>query len=83
LIETRPEKGTVGVTAGLGVSGLSAACTVGFGEPSWLPMARAVPPMMNMATTIANIVAVRVLKRFLRVVHEGIVTLCVFLDRLM
>jgi len=36
-----------------------------------------------MARTIANIVAVRVLKRFLRVVHEGIVTLCVFLDRLM
>lgn len=45
-------------------------------------MARALPPMMNMATTIANIVAVRVLKRFLRVGQERIVTLCVFLDRL-
>ena len=79
---TSPEKGTVDVVAGSGTSGLSAACAVGVGESSWLPMARAVPPMMNMAMTIANMVAVRVLKRFLRVFHEGIVTLCVFLDRI-
>jgi hypothetical protein len=77
---TRPEKGTVEVVTRSGAAGLSAACTVGFGEPSWLPTARAVPPMMNKARTIATTVAVRVLKRFLRVVQEGIVTMRIFLD---
>jgi hypothetical protein len=72
-IATRPEKGMV-AAGDSGTSGLSAVCAVGFGESSWLPMARAVPPMMNMAMTIANTVAIRVLKLFLRVVPERIVT---------
>jgi hypothetical protein len=55
---TSPENATVEVVvASSAMSGLAASCEV---EPNWLPMARAVPPMTSMATTIARIVTVRV-----------------------
>jgi len=64
------ESGTESVVGSASVAGwvvatlgLSAAWEADSGaEVNWLPTARAVPPMTNVATTMARIVAVRVLK---------------------
>lgn len=58
---TKPEYTTVEVVVPSRTAGESASSlTAGLGV-NWLPTARAVPPMTNVATTIARMVVVRVL----------------------